>query len=326
MKYKSKTEAVKCGVLNGQVKPTIVMNRGIATAGNLRLIREMGMPYALIERSKHERKYADLFAACPEGFEQWMDSKDQEIHLKKVSTDEGETRVLVKSVCRARKERAMDELQKQRFTLELEKVRDALARGKPKSIREIERRLGRIQQRYKTAARYHEVAVTGNDGIAAYLSWREKEPEQNRSDLEGTYVISTSHEHLTAPLIWELYITLTRVENAFRSLKSDLGLRPVFHQTEDRTCAHLLISVLAYHLIAAIENDLKAYGIRESWAAINATMNSLQRVSINYIDAQDQLVELRVSSNPEPQHERILTALKIGNPLPRKKSIIAKMT
>ena len=85
------------------------------------------------------------------------------------------------------------------------------------------------------------------------LIWNKKAIRAERSVLTGCYVIETTQKHLGAHEIWELYMTLTKVEAAFRDLKTDLGLRPVFHHSEERTKGHLFISVLAYHLLIGIE-------------------------------------------------------------------------
>jgi len=79
---------------------------------------------------------------------------------------------------------------------------------------------------------------------------------RTRETLQGCYVIQTTHVDYDAERIWALYMTLTRVEAAFRALKSDLGLRPVRHQGDNRTRAHLFVSVLAYHLLASIERTM----------------------------------------------------------------------
>jgi transposase len=255
----------------------------------------------------------------------WQDSKDQTIYLKKVAESDGEVRVLVKSCQRAVKERAMDNLQHDRFVAELEKVKLAVSRGKPKKAEKIERRIGRIEQRFKTAAKHHDVKVVKKEGVVIDIIWTLKEPDVNRHDLDGTYVITTSHTDLLSQDIWELYITLTQVENAFRCLKSDLGLRPVYHQLEDRTCAHLFISVLAYHIMAAIERDLRNKGNRSSWKTVRDSLETLQRVTINYINESDHLKEIRVSTVPEPHHVKILDALGVVDPLSRRKSIIGKL-
>ncbi len=312
--------------LDGDIKPTIIMDRGIATAENIKSIRKKGFPYAVVERTKHEAKYAEIFKNCPDSFEHHSDSKGQDVYVKKLTTENEETHVLVKSVQRAIKERAMDSLQQARFQNELEKIQNAIGKGKPKEVAVIERRVGRVQQRFKTAAKYHQIKVAQEKGVVTELTWSLKDPQEKRKDLQGSYVISTSHKNLSSSQVWELYITLTRVEDAFRSLKSDLGLRPVHHQKEDRVCAHLFISVMAYHMMSAIEKDLGSKRIKTSWANVRKTMRSLQRITVSYTDAKRQLHEIRTNTTPEPQHMKILDALNIKTLPRRRKAVVAKLT
>ena len=312
--------------LEGDIKPTILMDRGMATTQNVESIRQKGFPFAVIERTKHEKKYVEHFMSCPEGFDHRTDSKGQDVYLKSIAQENGETHVLVLSRQRAVKERAMDHLQQARFQNELEKIKAAISKGTPKQVDVIERRIGRVQQRFKTASKYHQLTVSNDNGCVTGLTWAPKDPQEQRKDLDGTYVITTSHEGLSSSQVGELYITLTRVEGAFRDLKSDLGLRPVYHQLEDRVCAQLFISVMAYHMLSAIEKDLALKNIHTSWAALRKTMRSLQRITLSYADDRRQLYEIRLNTTLEPQHVKILDTLNIKNLPRRKKAVVAKLT
>ena len=84
--------------------------------------------------------------------------------------------------------------------------------------------------------------------------------------------------------IWNEYVTLTRVESAFRDLKSELGLRPVYHQNAKRTQAHLFISVLAYHLLVGMETRLKEKGDHREWQAIRLTLSTHQRMTVSMVN------------------------------------------
>ncbi|EQD49488.1 transposase [mine drainage metagenome] len=100
--------------------------------------------------------------------------------------------------------------------------------------------------------------VTGEDNKATDVILREKQDRIDEAKtLYGAYVIETNRKDLTSEEIWHLYMTLTKVEGAFRALKSDLGLRPIHHQLARRTAAHLFISVLAYHLYSAISSHFQ---------------------------------------------------------------------
>jgi transposase len=115
---------------------------------------------------------------------------------------------------------------------------------------------------------------------------------------------------------------LTRVESAFRSLKSSLGLRPNFHQIEQRADAHMFISVLAYHLLHTIEYKLRLCSDHRLWATIRDVLSTHQRLTIEYnVKEQDQIrrSHLRLCSNAEPEHRQIYQRLNLKEiPLPRK--------
>lgn len=312
--------------LDGDLKPTIIMDRGIATSKNIQSIKDKGFPYAVVERTKHEKEYIDLFTACPNGFDEWQDSKGQRVHLKKLTTDSDEVRVLVKSEQRIKKEKAMDALQKERLLEKLDKIKASIHKGKPKETGHIHERIGRAKNSHQSVAKYYNIKVNSKEGLVTDMTWSLTESAITNEDLLGAYVISTDQKSLDAKDIWELYMTLTKVEGAFRDLKSNLGLRPVHHQKEERVCAHIQIAVFAYHIMSAIEKDMNSAGIRSSWKSIKKSMTSLQQVTINYTDEKKQLHELRKSTVPESKHLEILSALRINLPSLKKKSIVGKMT
>jgi transposase len=122
--------------------------------------------------------------------------------------------------------------------------------------------------------------------------------------------------------IWQTYMMLTRIERAFRSLKSSLGLRPNFHQTEQRADAHLFISVLAYHILHIIEHRLRQHGDHRCWQTLCGNLSTHQRLTIEYNVKEQQEIQrchLRLSSRPEPDHQLIYRCLGLsGNPLGRR--------
>ena len=98
---------------------------------------------------------------------------------------------------------------------------------------------------------------------------------------------------------------LTQLESVFRSLKTDLGLRPVYHQVERRIEGHLFISVLAYHFVHTMRLQLKAKGIHENWQALRQSLSSQQRITTTLTRRDGRAVHVRKSSRPEPDQQRI---------------------
>jgi transposase len=135
--------------------------------------------------------------------------------------------------------------------------------------------------------------------------------------------LRTDRLDLSDKELWETYVMLTRVERAFRSLKSSLGLRPNFHQNEHRADAHMFISVLAYHILNIIEFKLRKTGDHRSWDTIKSALSTHQRLTIEYDVKKDDKIyhnHLRLCSSAEPEHQKIYQRLGVSDiPLPRKK-------
>ena len=184
----------------------------------------------------------------------------------------------------------------------------------------VGRRIGRILQKYPSMAAHYEI-VSEADASAKRIvrvAVKRRSESQTEQTLRGCYVIETSHQDRDAKTIWDLYTTLHRVENAFRCLKSDLGMRPVHHQLARRTEGHLFISVLAYHLLIATENTLRASGEKRSWKTIRETMSTLTRATIAFVDAENCTHHIRITGAPEPEHGKILARLNIESPFKRR--------
>ncbi|MDD4401752.1 MAG: transposase [Desulfitobacteriaceae bacterium] len=135
--------------------------------------------------------------------------------------------------------------------------------------------------------------------------------------LTGCYVIETSYQDMQAEEIWELYNTLTQVEYAFRSLKTDLGMRPVYHHQADRTRGHLFISVLADHLLICIENHLRDQGDTRKWESIKDALASHCRTTIIMNNDKNQVHHIRISGQKEAVHDDIYRKLNVKDPTKR---------
>jgi len=126
--------------------------------------------------------------------------------------------------------------------------------------------------------------------------------------------------------IWSIYIMLRQIEYAFISMKSCLGLRPNFHQKEDRVDTHMFISVVAYHILHMIENRLKAGGDHRKWSTIRNILSTHERITIGYkIKKENGTIRqkyVRLNSRLEPEHLEIYNMFGLsGVPLPRKRLV-----
>lgn len=111
--------------------------------------------------------------------------------------------------------------------------------------------------------------------------------------------------------MWSTYTRLTEIEATFRSLKTDLGLRPVFHQKEARVTGHLFITLLAYHLVHTLRYQLKQQGVHLSWESIRNIMSSQQRLTITLPTEDNKTIHLRTTTQVDARQKQIYAALSI---------------
>lgn len=309
------------GLFKG-VKPTLVMDRGIATKANLALMCKEGYPFLVIQRRDEAKKIEAHFRQAPEGFREVEGRHDGErVWLKKIAPLEEDEVPLARVLCfsegRAEKERGMDRLKEQRLLADLGTMSRAIANGRLRDATKANQRIGRLLQRYPSLAPRYQIALTLGEDLTEVtgITWERTRQVRTREALQGCYVIATTHLDAEPEQVWNLYMSLARVEAAFKALKSDLGLRPVRHHGDDRTRAHLFVSVLAYHLLATIERSLKAKGDRRSWATIKTQLATHQRSTVSVRGEGDALHQVRLSGRPEPVQQEIYRLLEVKDPL-----------
>ena len=158
-------------------------------------------------------------------------------------------------------------------------------------------------------ARYYQIEY---DAEQRTLNWQEDTGRKAVAEkLDGGYLLKTDRQDLTADEIWRTYILLTRVEAAFRSMKSPLMERPIFHHLQNRTQTHIFLCVLAYHLLAAIEKRFLDGGLHTSWWTLRQQLSTHQVVTVVLPTAEGRTLKIRKATNPEPVHRDIYTTLKI---------------
>ena len=318
-------------LLNGD-KPVLIMDRGIATKDNVALIAENNYPYTIITRRQSEKDYDNEFTVI----KQFIESKEKSIpseweavdtensvYVKKILSDKTAC-VLAASIGRNAKEQGMDTLKEERFLVDVENLKKSFEKGNILIPVKIGERIGKIKAKYPTVGKYYEIEVNVSEDNkkVTEIALSKKPERQQRSILTGCYVIETTQIDLSAVEIWKQYMQLTRVEGAFQDLKSELGLRPIYHQTAHRTESHLFIGVLAYHLLNSIEHVLKTNGDTREWKTIKKVLATHERSTIILNGDDKKIYHIRVSGTPEPCHNEIYRTLKSKDPLKRKKTCI----
>ncbi len=163
------------------------------------------------------------------------------------------------------------------------------------------------------AAKHYNIKVYKDDksGNAVKIKWTRKTESNTKDGLPGVYCLRTSHKKFDENTLWHTYTMLTDLEAVFRSLKSELGLHPVFHQITERVTGHLFISILAYHLVHSIRYQLKKQNITSSWSDLRKQLAGQNRVTVSMQLENSNVVHVRKSTRPEPRQQKIYSALKI---------------
>ena len=292
---------------------TVVMDAGIATEANLKWLREHGYHYVVVSRLR-ERQFDPSQASelCSAG--------GVTIKLQRVIDAEGHVLLYCHSPAREQKDRAIDVAKANGFERVLNQLQISL--NKPRASRAsrdaglIMQRIGRAKERYARAAQHYDVKLTEDDaGRVQAITWSKKIKSGSAATHPGVYCLRSTLVDLDNATLWRTYIMLTELESVFRSLKTDLGLRPVFHQIERRVEGHLFISVLAYHFVHLMRQQLKAHGIDESWQTLRQTLSTQQRVTITLQRKDGRTVHIRKATRPEPEQHTINTILSLpSNP------------
>ena len=177
-------------------------------------------------------------------------------------------------------------------------------------------RLGRAKQRFARAAQHYQIDVATVATVATdagdprgtqvnAITWSKRIKPGSAAAHSGVYCLRTTLVEQDNATLWRTYTMLTNLESVFRSLKTDLGLRPVFHRVDRRVEGHLFISVLAYHFVHMLRLQLKAKGIDDSWQTLRDALATQQRVSVTMQRRDGRTVHVRKASRPEPQHQKI---------------------
>ena len=210
-------------------------------------------------------------------------------------------------------------MQERTQTLFIEQL-DALKEGlsKPRRLKRYEKvleKIGRLKERHSDIAPYYDIEVIkdSNSDNAIDILYEARETIDHKSAMNGIYCLRTNADTLNEETLWKIYVTLTDLKAVFRSLKSELGLRPIYHQKQSRIDAHLFITLLAYSLVHTIRYQLKAKGIHDSWETIRKKMCSQVRVTSRLRCEDGRTVHIRKSSFPNEKQKEIYDALGLSH-------------
>lgn len=326
--------------LAAAVKPLVIMDSGVATAANRRLLREHAFSYLVNDSRPGRKKWHDEFTK--DGFS-LIPGRDPKtavaVRLLDVETEENgedgkksilrERLVLCRSEGRREKESAIRSNAEARLLQALEALGKRISERGLKDQIKIQRAIGRVLQKNPRVARYYSVTVepTGENRQQSAqwrLLWRRHDQDwQNAEDMLGCYVLRTDRRDLPAEELWQLYMTLCHAEDGFLALKCDLGLRPNRHQLEVRVDAHVFITVLAYHLLRYIEQTLSLNSDTRNWLTIRRILQTHCYTTILMPTSDGKLYRLRRPGEPEACQQDIYRQFNLSTArLPRTEALV----
>lgn len=294
---------------------TVVVDRGMAYEENLAQIRARGHHYLVASRQSERQAWFDEL----EDEHGWQElirqpsprnpgQKKSRVWIKRAETAE-HLYVLCRSEGRKAKDQAIRLKQEKRLLADLARLQKRIDAGRLKRPEKIHEALGRLKERYPRVARYWLMSYQEDP---PKLAWQEDIDKKQRAiRLDGAYLLKTDRKDLSAEEAWRLYILLTRVEDAFRDMKSPLSERPIFHHLQHRVETHIFLCVLAYHLLVAVEKSFLDQGIHTSWATLREQLRTHQVVTAVLPTTDGHLLKIRRATTPEPQHRRIYKVLGI---------------
>jgi transposase len=310
--------AVECRTLDGMLKDLetpagalIVMDRGIATEANLAWLREQGYRYLVVSREKAR--------IMPQGGATVTTAGGETVRVERVLDEAaGEVRLFCHAPGREVKETGISQRFCDRFEAGLKKLADGLSR--PRGVKRpevIHERIGKLKQASFGIAQHYTVTVETNPEATAVtgLTWTKQPVAGTMLTDPGVYCLRSNETGWSEERLWRTYRMLTDLEAVFRSLKSELGLRPVYHLKAERADAHLFISVLAYQCVQLIRRQLKAKGIDQRWSGLRETLSVQRRVTARFTQKDGRVLNVRKATQPEPKLKAIYAALGLP-PLP----------
>jgi len=306
-------------------KPVVVMDAGIATEKNLEYLRGNGFDYICVSRSGLQ----DYWLA-EAGSKTVFDNRHHPIELSMVSSgnkDDGDLYLYVKSAMKRQKEQSMSDKLTERFVEGLESIKSSLSKKRGiKQEDQVNQRIGRLKQKYPSISKLYKIELktdenkTDGNKTVVDIIYEQSKPAADA----GVYFIRSSQNNLTEELIWEINNILREIESTFRCLKTDLDIRPIHHQKDKNTEAHIFVGIVAYQMVHAIRHAMKQEGINHSWRRIRNIMSSQTIVTTRMkLENKDSLV-LRNTTRPNQEQTIIYRALKFKqtNPKMRKKTVV----
>ena len=309
-------------------KAVIVLDAGIATEDNLKLIEGKGYKYLCVSRSKLKE-----YEVVKDRLSVLLETKSKkDVRLRAITTGKSTDYYLeVKSYAKQVKESGMKNQFEQRFEEALQKIHNSIhSKGGIKQADKVQQRIGRAKERYPSVQQYYiiDVPVDEKTKLATGITWKKDETKDtSKTDGLGIYFLRTNLKVSDEVMVWNIYNTIREIENTFRTLKTDLDLRPIYHKRDDATMAHLHLGILAYWLVNTVRHQLKSKNINSCWTEIVRIGNTQKMITTTGQNTSDHLISTRKCSEPNKNLKEIFDVLKANHrPFRKRKSVVHKPT
>jgi transposase len=303
----------------GRAQRIWVLDRGMVSEENLEFLRQrkakylVGTPKSMLKRYEQEMTQMGWQAVAP----------GVEVKLCMAPEGSQESFILCRSERRREKERAILNRFVERLEKALNKLVSQAERGKIRNRQKVERRIGRLLERYSRATGLFEVSTqergSGKEARLKIQIHRNEERYQWALNTSGSYLLRTNWSGGTPTEIWKTYIQLTQAEDAFRITKSDLEIRPIYHQRADRTQAHILVCFLALAMWRTLQQWMSACGLGTAPRRLLAEMREIRSLDV-LLPTREKTIRLRVVSTAPKELKVLLHRMKL--PLPNRPKMI----
>ena len=295
---------------NPDDKALVVIDAGIATEENLKLIKKKGFNYLCVSRTKIK----DYTLKEDGRTVTVLDSRRRPITLAEVAHEEGGDYYLrVNSPSKAMTERSMNRQWRDRFENELTKARKAITtKGGIKNYDKVVERVGRACGRYPSVSKYYQIDYIRSEEKPqnmADIRWQIKISDEQAEQRFGTYFLRTNVATLDEKSTWDYYNLIREIETTNRQLKTDLELRPIYHQTDDNSDAHLFFGLLSYWIVNTIRHKLKQHGITHYWTELKRILFTQKAITTEAYNALGEKVTIRLCSDPTESAAEIYRCL-----------------
>ncbi len=219
---------------------------------------------------------------------------------------------------RAKKEGGISQRFADRFEAELTKLSAGLSRSRTiKKIDKLWERIGRLKAKSHGVSQHYQIEIVADEnGInGKEIRWQRIPKEGTMVTHPGVYCLRSNETGWDEEQMWRTYIMLTDLEAVFRSLKSELGLRPIYHHKEERADGHLFITVLAYQLVQFIRRKLAEQGNHASWNSLRTILDTQYRITATFKRKDGRTLHVRKTTQAEPEQMEIYKQLGL-NPAP----------